>query len=357
MRRACVLLGLAGCFGQGDTLGLPCEIDSHCDLGQRCSAGKCVAVGDSDATTMVTSSEGMPACDGEPIALVPLPTRMVLVLDRSLAAMEPTWNDDNDEATNAVARWPAVVDELAQQLPTNDAVLELGLALAPTMAACGVDALAVATAPMNASAVLAQLPDDAGGGAPLSAALGLAYDALREPSDPRPRSVVLVVAGAASCVPPGGVDMADPDVVDVVAQAFADGIPTAVLGIDPSEEIDMTPHNGKPDGVSAHAAALLLADAGGLPHPSEGYYRARTRLGLVDSMRDAIRMARGCLLPREGALASSTTIGVTVDGAARTLRDSCDGDGFVLHDDAIELCGNACDAMKLGKPVVATACP
>ncbi|HWB75102.1 MAG TPA: hypothetical protein VG755_09095 [Nannocystaceae bacterium] len=358
MRRACVLLGLAGCFGQGDTLGLPCDVDSQCDLGQRCNAGKCASVGqDSDATTMVTSSEGTPMCDGDPITLAPLPTRTVLVLDRSLAAMEATWDDDNAAGTEPVERWPAVVAELSEQLPMNDAVLELGLALAPTMDACGVDALTVALAPMNAAALVEQLPGDAGGGAPFSAALGLAYDALRELEDPAARSVVLVVAGAASCVPPGGVDMADPDVVDVVAQAHADGIPTAVLGIDPSEAVDMTAGNGKPDGVSAHATALALADAGGLPHPSDGYYRARTRLGLAVSMRDALLMARGCRLPRAGALASSDTIGVSVDGVARTRRDSCDGDGFVVHDDFIELCGNACSAMKLDKPVTATACP
>jgi hypothetical protein len=271
--------------------------------------------------------------------------------------MELTWNDDNADATGPVARWPAVVDELSLQLPMNDEVLQLGLALAPTTDACGVDALAVALAPDNASTVLAEMPDDAGGGAPFAAALTLAYDALREASDPAPKSVVLVVAGAASCVPPGGVDMADPDVVDIVAQAHADGIPTAVLGIDPSEEVDTTPGNGKPDGVSAHAAALLLADAGGLPHPSDGYYRARTRLGLVDSMKDAIRMARGCLLPRAGALATSDTISLSVADAARTRRESCDGDGFVVRDETIELCGNACDAMKLGAAVVATACP
>jgi hypothetical protein len=151
-------------------------------------------------------------------------------------------------------------------------------------------------------------------------------------------------------------DASDPDVAAIVTQALADGIPTVVVGVDPSEDTNGMVADGKPDGVSAHAIARLLAEAGGRPNASEGYYRATNGALLGFSLRDAIFDARDCVLPREGELADAETISLTVGGAAATERDACDGDGFVVRDDSIEVCGTPCEAIKLGMPVGAAPC-
>jgi hypothetical protein len=355
MRRVWVLLVLAGCFGQKGTLGLPCDDDRQCDLGQRCTAGTCVAVVDTGGPTSVASTSAGMECDGAAIDLSLLPAQLVVVADRSLAANDP-WDDDGIGSTALVPRWPTVVAALGDALPMVEADVELGLALAPTSGMCGVDALAVAPAPMNAAAVIAALPSTAGDGAPFSAALGVAYDALRGLEGPAPRAVMLVLAGAPNCVPDGMLEVSDGDVAAIVTQALADGIPTVVVGVDPSEDDNGMVVDGRPDGVSAHAIAGMLAEAGGRPNPSEGYYRATNGALLGFSLRDAIFDARDCVLPREGELADAETISLTVGGAVATQRDACDGDGFVVRDDAIEVCGTPCEAIKLGMPVAATPC-
>lgn len=332
-----MLAALAGCFGQKSTEGLPCDFDSQCDLGQACVQGTCRAAGDTDPT----------GCDGAEIELSPIPPRIAIVVDAS-ASMADAWDDDGEPGTPAVERWPSVVAALASELTEIDAIVELGLALAPgpDAGACGVtDGLAVDIAPQAASDVIAALPSVAQGGLPLAEALAAAVTALG-PSGVAPRAIVVVVAGAPGCLG-GAVETFDDAAEATIAAALADGIPTVVVGVAPSEVVDDAPGNGRPDGIAAATTTSALANAGGRPRGDTGDYRADNGVTLGPTVQDALFTARECMLPRPEGISAPEDVALAIDGQTVPRLDTCDGSGFVVGDTALEVCGSWCSALKL----------
>lgn len=343
-----ILAQVAGCFGQKDTLGLPCNFDAQCDLGQACVMGECRSLGDETGATTPGEST-TDGCMSTPIELAPLPARVVLVLDRS-AATALAWDDDGDAGTPTLPRWDSVRAAVMDQLPAVDDSTELGLVLAPAAAAtdaCMLDAAAtLAIAPGNAAAIVSALPSDAQGGAPLTGAFTLALADLAAQPGPGSRAVVLVLAGAANCA--NGLDVYDAQLEAIVAAGLEMGVPTVVVGVGPSEETAPVAIDDFPDGVSPHMVAMALADLGGRPRPPDSYYRASNGINLVPAVRDALFAARGCVLPRPDGVNEVDDVQLRLDGDAVPRIDTCDAPGFVVRSDALEICGTWCSALKLG---------
>jgi hypothetical protein len=336
---------IGGCFGQKDTLGLPCDFASQCDIGQTCELGECRELADTDPT----------GCMPVEMELAPVASRIVLVVDRS-AAMSDPWDHDGEPSTDPVERWPGVIEALTTELAAVDAVAELGLVLAPTAAgeACGVDeAPAVAIAASAAASVVAALPELADGGDPIAQALAVATASLAAQSGSAPRSIVLVLAGAANCAD-GDLEAFDGAAEATIAAALADGIPTVVVGIAPDEAVDAEPGNGRPDGVAAAEVATALAMAGGRPRAPDGDFRATNGVALAPTLRDALFTARGCVLARPDGIADPEDVQVHVAGQSLPLLETCDGSGFVVGPDAIEVCGSSCGALKLSGTALVT---
>jgi hypothetical protein len=337
------LASLVGCFGQKSTEGLPCDFDSQCDLGQACVDMVCVESADTDPT----------GCMPAEVELAPIPPRVVIVVDRSAAMADP-WDDDGEPGSPEVERWPNVVAALAGELQEIDGAVELGLALAPgAAAACGVDeGLAVPLAPQAASDVIAALPAAAQGGLPIGGALSSAVAALAQ-SEGAPRAIVLVVAGAPGCFEGDG-DAFDGGAETVVASALADGVPTVVVGVAPSEVNDDATGNERPDGIAAAATTSALAMAGGRPRGDTGDYRADNGVTLRPTVQDALFTARECALPRPEGLDAPSDVALSIDGQTVPRLEACDGSGFVVGDAALQVCGDWCSALKLSGMAVAT---
>jgi hypothetical protein len=338
---------IAGCFGQKDTLGLQCDFDSQCDLGQDCVQGTCVERDDTG------SDGGSTGCMASERELAPLPSRIVLVVDRS-AAMADAWDHDGDPGTADIGRLSVVTSAIADAIAELDPADELGLVLAPSDATCSVDAVPVV--PLAAGAgpdVVSALPDTAEGGAPLGPAIASATAALTAASGPGPRAIALVLAGAPGCLD-AAPDAFDAGAVDAIGTARQAAIPTVVVGVAPSEVVDADPGNAKADGVAPAVVAIDLAEQGGRPRPSGGDYRAANGVTLGPTLHDALFAARGCVLPRPEGITAPSDVVLRIDGEAVPRRDACDDSGFVVRADAIELCGSWCDALKLGGSAVAT---
>ncbi len=340
--RVLALAMLTGCFGQKSTEGLPCDLDSQCDLGQACVQGECRAAGDTDPT----------GCMAAEFELAPIAPRIVLVVDASIAMTDP-WDDDGEPGTPDVERWPSVVAALAGELAEIDAAAELGLALAPGGAACGTDdGLAVAIGPSSASDVIAALPSAGQGGLPLAGAFAAGVDALGA-AGTAPRAIVMIVAGAPGCFE-GDADAFDGNLEASVAAALADGIPTVIVGVAPSDAANQAFDDDRANGVAAAEQASALAMAGGRPRGATGDYRADNGVTLGPTIQDALFTARECMLPRPDGIDAPADVALAIDGQPVPRLETCDGAGFVVGDAAIEVCGSWCAALKLSGSAVAS---
>ncbi len=339
----------AGCFGQRDTLGLPCQLDDQCGSGEHCRDGVCGAM---DAgTAEAAASTG--SCEPKPLAVVRLASPVVLVVDHSAAAAL-AWDHDGDQRTPPLPRYGFAREILADVLPGEDDHVALGLATSPDGQGCAVDALAVTPTPSGTASVIDALPPDAGGPAPLGPALAQAYQALNGLPT---AGVLLVTSGAPGC---GGGDpeQLDTALADAVADAFADGIPTAVVGIDPPTGPTGVDIDGIPNGIVPSDAVAALGRAGGRAREPNGYFRATNVVALPALVRDAFFSVRTCAFKLSEA-ASPAALALHVDGQPLPARERCDGDGFApIADDEVAICGSACDAIKLGAQLeAAQACP
>ncbi len=348
--------------GSGDSGEEPVDPD---DDGSSGSSGEPVA------------DDGPPSCNEESFQLTVEPPQVVLLLDKSYSMIEFHWDHDGDPSTGTVTRWNSlytVVDALTHDVEDE---MELGMVLFPspsvadngTGTACMVDAGPGApVAPGNADAIVSALPGpdamDLYGGTPTSNGMEVALQHLAEIQDGRPQAVVLVTDGAANCMDGtsgmGVFTEYDLGLAPMVAEAYAGGIPTYVIGVDIVDAIGTYPQDNPYQRLSE------VAVAGGVPREDAGeaFYNTTDEEELLAAL-DGITAELGCTLTLGTPAMFVAQLSVSVGGEELPRVDECGADGVgwrLLQESApfesIELCAASCDAAHQQASLDVTyACP
>lgn len=324
-----------------------------------------------------SDDHGPPTCNEESIVLTVEPPQVMLLLDKSYSMIEFQWDHDGDPGTPTVTRWNSlhtVVDALAHDVEDD---MELGMVLFPspsvesndTGTACLVDAEPGApVAAHNADAIVGALPDadttDLYGGTPVSGGMAVVLEHLAAIEDGRPQAVVLVTDGAANCMAgTSGMEVFteyDLGLAPMVAQAFAEGIPTYVIGVDIVDAVGTYPQD------NPYLRLSELAQAGGVPRSdaTEAFYNTTDEAELLTAL-GGITAELGCTLSLETPALFTDQISVEIDGVAVPRVDECPPDGVgwrYLQEaapyDSIELCSVSCDEAHLQQGLNVTyVCP
>jgi len=324
-----------------------------------------------------SDDHGPPTCNEESIELTVEPPQVMLLLDKSYSMIEFEWDHDADPLTPTITRWNSlytVVDALAHDVEDD---MELGMVLFPSPAvadndtdtACMVDAEPGApVAVHNADAIVGALPapdtTDLYGGTPVSGGMAVVLEHLATIEDGRPQAVVLVTDGAANCMAgSSGMDVFtayDEGLSPLVAQAFADGISTYVIGVDIVDAVGTYPQD------NPYLRLSELAQAGGVPRQgaAEAFYNTTDETELLTAL-DGITAELGCTLTLETPAIFADQLTMEVGGVEIPRVDECPPDGVgwrLLQEaapyDSIELCSASCDAAHLQQGLDVTyACP
>lgn len=319
--------------------------------------------GDSGSTGEPNNNDdGPPQCDEQSLPLSVTRPHVMLLLDKSFSMVDNQWDHDNDPATDPVTRWNSlfnVVDVLTHDIEDS---ADLGMVLFPSTSltdngaatACTVDAdpnAVVASA--NADAIVAALPgpDDTElyGGTPAGAGVQLVLDHLATIDDGRPQAVVFVTDGAANCMlGTGGSEVFtqyDEDLSPLVEQAFVDGIPTYVVGVDIVDAMGEIPVANPYERLSD------LAVAGGVPREGgpDSFYNSTDEGQLLAALQ-AITAELSCTfeLGTPADFTDQVTVNVGDEVVPRVEVCGEDGVGWrYLQEEApytsIELCAASCE--------------
>lgn len=299
------------------------------------------------------------SCDADEYEVEELRPAVMLVLDKSGSMFDNEWNVGGDMVT----RWNSLHAVVSDVASTNDATMSMGVTLFPAVDnnGCGVAAEPdVAIADDNtASDILAVIPGanaDHNGYTPMRSGLETARAALGDIDTSRPRAMVLVTDGLANCVDgqqDGDYDAGIEDLVEDIHQH--DEISTYVVGIDISHDFN---NNA---GVVPHDAISAVAAAGGAPaSDAQPYYAAADEGALYDAL-DEIAGRVECTIQLDAPVDADATFEVSVGDELVAEVASCDeGDGWRFTDPAmrssIELCGAACDDLRIQGMVRTEAC-
>ena len=408
--------------------------------------------GDGDTGETDSSGDG-DACGGEncgcvEVTIPAIPPNVMLILDKSTSMFS---NEVDDGMGGMVSRWESLYNVVTNVTAANDTTLNLGAQTFPRVDAptgfdigsCSVDTTPdVLVGTQNGAAILAAIPGPnatgQGGATPAFAGLDSAYNHLEElgMTEPDiPRYAIFITDGAANCddglvstaeacmgdfgctqtAYPNAWETFDENVQARVAQAFADGITTFVVGIgivdfDPNSNISCTSDadcpegtaccgndlndtncpiqntcgllNGNPKNVNPADELAAIAMAGGAPNlPVTGFYDGSNQAQLQSALDEIGGLIPTCTLPLDPAPAGNqipfvtievngTYYGYCFDGVGEELDpcfpilDSaadCDtGDGFYwsVEFSEITLCGDACDSFKTNGELDASyGCP
>lgn len=377
---ATVLLAAYGllALGCGDAAPPAQDLDTGIDLpGTTEAPEEPVETDDDTGTTGEPSPNIDPsACIEETLQLTVEPPQVMLLLDKSYSMVEFQWDHDGDALTPTVTRWNSlytVVDALVHDVESS---MDLGMVLfpSPTVAdndadtACLVDPTpGAAMAPANADAIVGALPGptatDLYGGTPVSGGMAVVLEHLAEVADGRPQAVVLVTDGAANCMAGtsgmGVFTEYDANLAPLVADAFADGIATYVVGVDIVDALGIYPQD------NPYVRLSELALAGGVPRAgAEPFYNTTDEDELLTALA-GITTALGCTLALDTPATSADQLTVEVNGVEVPRVTACgpDGIGWRFVEDAapyesIELCAATCDAAHVQAELDVTyACP
>ncbi|MEX1362106.1 MAG: vWA domain-containing protein, partial [Nannocystaceae bacterium] len=187
------------------------------------------------------------------------------------------------------------------------------------------------------------------GGTPVSAGLTVVLDHLAAIADGRPQAVVLVTDGAANCMAGTSGSQVfteyDDDLAPMVAQAYADGVPTYVVGVDILDEVGVYPQ------ANPYQRLDELAVAGGVPQlgGGEAFYNTTDEQTLFTAL-DGIAAELSCTIELDQPAEFTDQITVRIDGQTVPRVDECGPDGVgwrYLQDAApytsLELCAATCD--------------
>lgn len=317
---------------------------------------------DTGSTGEPGGGDGPPPCDVETFELEVEAPQVVLLLDKSYSMVDNLWDHDGDPMTPPVTRWNSlytVVDTVSHDIQGG---AELGMMLFPSdsltdngvATACVVDpAPNAAVAPLNADAIIGAMPGpealDLFSGTPASAGMTVVLDHLATVADGRPQAVLLVTDGAANCMPGMAGEQVfteyDEDLGPLVAQAYADGIPTYVVGVDIVDEVGVYPQANPYERLSE------IAMAGGVPNMGGGapFYNTTDELSLLGAL-EGITAELSCTLELDASAEFADQITVWIGGQEIPRVEACmpEGAGWRYLQDAapytsIELCPATCD--------------
>lgn len=323
--------------------------------------------GDPDSSTgsgQPSDDDGPPPCNDETIQLAVEPPQVMLLLDKSGSMVQNVWDHDDDPMTPSITRWNSlytVVDALTNDVQDG---IELGMALFPSVSltetdaatACIVDPDPAAPVSLsNAAAIVNALPGPESteiyGGTPVSGGIGVALNHLAQIQDGRPQAILLVTDGAANCMEgTSGNDVFteyDDELAPLVAGAFADGIPTYVVGVDILDEVGIYPED------NPYVRLNELAQAGGVPQQGmDSFYNTTDEAQLLQALGE-ITSELGCTIELTIPAEFENQLTVEVGGIEVPRVDQCepDGEGWrYLQDSApftsIELCPGSCDSAQ-----------
>ncbi len=331
-----------------------------------------------DESDDTTTSDG--ECWLELHATVAVP-RVMLVLDKSGSMDSESaghWDHDANPDTPEVTRWNSLHATVESLVTKFEKRIDFGAVLFPSLAAtqeysaaaCPVEATPdVPVGPDQAAAILAAIPGANAtklhGGTPTTAGIRTALAGLAS-DDPevmaQPHAIVLVTDGAANCSAEPIDDqnsslfeVYDETLAPLVAEAFAKGIPTHVVGIDIADELSSDTKDGEPDLTNTFARLNELAEAGGHPRPGpEKFYHATSELGLEQAFQEVFMLSISCTIDLGRSLEDYVFIrqievgtpgGDPLEYGGSEVQDCAKESGW-LHTDAtrsaIKLCGDAC---------------
>jgi hypothetical protein len=292
----------------------------------------------------------------------------MIVLDKSRSMFVNYWDHDNNGGTPQITRWNSLYQVVDNIVTTFDAQINFGANLFPSVQAQNVygpaacitsDFPEVTVSPGNGPAILQSIPAanvvNSYGGTPATLGIQTAYDHLTSLDPQIPRAMILVTDGAANCDQNAQDNNALFEVYDsalpvLVGQAYDDdGIPTYVVGIDIANMIINDGIGGDPNNINPTTVLNAVAQQGG----TNSFFNSQDQAQLEAALLDVIDSVKTCTIPLAEVPFFPDFTKVFVDGMEWDMVNDCNAeDGWVYTNpngpyDAIELCGAACDAVKI----------
>ncbi|MCA9658487.1 MAG: VWA domain-containing protein [Myxococcales bacterium] len=348
----------------GETTGgkIECEVDADCmDPAKLCSEDReCVFNPD--------------FCGEADIDIEVETPSVVLVLDKSGSMVANSWDSDADPNTPDVTRWFSLYSVVELIAESFDMSMNLGMVLYPStkakseynINACLVEASPdVPVAPQSGGSILATMPPAAAsgseiaGGTPARAGVITAFDHLLSLADDMPKYVVLVTDGAANCSLEAAdeserFEVYDEALLQQVADAYAQGITTFVVGIDIENAQSETKQDGNPDATNTFDKLNALAEAGGMPKDGDtAFYNSLNQIELQEALTSISKQVLPCEIPLDPVPDFPDWVEVKVgDGKYQktAISDCATEDGWMYVDDAkdsILLCGALCSEFQM----------
>lgn len=379
---ACACGGAGGNDDEGEsegigTLNTPTDTQTNDDLD-----GSTTMV-----ATMGSSETGPPICGESQFMLEVIPTRVMLVLDKSRSMVLNTWDHDTDAGTEEITRWASLHGTVDLVTTAFDGSIEFGALLYPSLEAtteynenaCIVSEVPeVPPAAMNHQAIMDALPAadadaEIQGGTPSATAVSVALAELLSVQEDIPRAILFITDGEANCRA-DATNVAelfedyDQSLHTVVEDAWTmDEIPTYVVGIAIRDEVlpEGGPADGAPDGINPHEQLNLLAEQGGRPRDGDvRYYATENQVELEAALSEIVGQQFDCTVGLSPVPEHPQFVEIEVGGMEVARIDDCaTEDGWVFTNpdgpyDSIELCGAACDLLAAEGTLQAIyACP
>jgi len=315
------------------------------------------------ATTDTSPGESTGALEPEPCQVEttkihPIPPDVLLVLDKSGSMSMESWNHDANVQTSPVTRWYSLHGVVSSIVTKFDETVNFGMKLFPRLGAgsyentgaCAVDpGVEVEIAPQNAAGVLSLLPpavpkvpeDVVLGGTPTKTGLQYAYTYLQALDPNLQRFALLITDGEISKTCEGEVFK---EALGAAKNAYAQGIPTYVVGID----VDPS--------TSAQLGALAVA--GGKPNVNnpDGFYQTSSQIELQAALQQIVDDTLSCVIDVVPEPDQPELFEVWIgDGQVAAVADCNTEDGWVWTKPyaQVELCGQACLDLKKSQQVEA----
>ena len=276
-------------------------------------------------------------CFSQQIEGNPLRTEIILVLDKSGSMHASHWDFDAVYMTRWKSLWLTVESILGDYATAADFGVELFPKVGSTSECDAAVPVSVPVAANSAPIVLSGIPgpdEEVAGKTPTGHGVEVARAHLLDIETDTPQVMILIADGnvSDSC----GGNNSTSGVSTQLVDAFAAGIPTYVIGIDPD---------------SATTQELnAFAIAGGAPLTgTEKFYNAQLGDELLAALQDVVIDTLSCVIPLSESPDDPSLTKVFVDGQEWPLVSDCEtGDGWVFSSpyDEITLCGAACDALK-----------
>jgi hypothetical protein len=335
---ACALC-LIACAGAGDDSNVFDPIDPDGDTGSETGIGDDGDDGDSGIPKFDLGDPGDPdgSCEKVVVQAAAARPHVLFVLDKSGSMTDAQWIFQNQ----LMSRWHSLYLAVESVLDQFDDRADFGAALYPNFDdGCVVDdPVNAPVAPNNGLNILAAMPPPGSlfdGPTPLHNGISVAKAHLEEIRVPeKPQAMVLVADGGLSqhCPPISSLE----EVNAMIAEAWADDVPTFVLGIDANTPELIEQLND-------------YADSGGKAlNGANKFYNADDGDELLENVLEVVQGTLSCTVTIEETPDNPAFTKVIVDGMEWDEVEECDSeDGWYWSNPFTELtmCGLACEDFK-----------